>query len=109
MGDDERIFQERDGIRILPMANKNSIWFRKDTEENCRTILKYLIDDKKEMGRARKVTFSQLSKYTNILPSSVSSACYILAFLRKPRLRMWAEKTPAPGGSVFTRMRIRLL
>ena len=101
-------FQDRTSIKIYKMANKNSIWLRSDSLANCNRILEHLQEDHERSGKKRKSTFSQLSRETGIAPSSVSYACWVLAFVKRPRVKLWAEKRMTRKG-MRTQMRVRLL
>ncbi len=105
-----RVFQNRGSIRIVKMANGNTVWRREDTRLNMQKIHDYLWDDFNTVGKKRKMTYAQLSRAIKMLPRSVSNSCWVMAFMEEPLVKIWAEKTipKSKGQKPFTRMRVRL-
>lgn len=101
-------YKDRSGIKVAEMSNNNTIWLREDSIINCNIIMDHLEKDFKEVGSKRKMTFAQVSRETKICASSVSSACYFLAFRKEPLVKIWAEKTVSHNKKPHTRMRVRL-
>lgn len=106
------VFQSRDKQKLVSMANKCSIWVRKDTHYNMKKILDFLEKEKKQLGRTKKHSFLDISRETGLNPHSVSSAIYIHTLRKEPKMKMWGERMVNPKlekGRVKTIMRVILL